>query len=449
MWGWPLVGILTIVSIIYSFGLKFVQFKRFGFIMKNTFGKIFTTKSTGEGTLTPIQAVSSALAGTLGTGNIAGVGVAVGLGGPGAVFWMWIVALLAAIVKYAEIVLGIFYREKDSSGVYRGGFMYVVTNGLGSGWKWLAMFWSFLFFIQFTIGGAVQSNALADVLNLSFGWNNLIVGIVVAILAGIVIIGGIKRIGKVAEKIVPIMAVVYFLGALVILITHYNVIPQALSQIVSSAFNGMAATGGFAGASVMMVIRHGFSRGVFSNEAGMGTSPMAHATAQTDHPARQGIWGIFEVFVDTIIMCTMTALVIMVTGTLASGEVGASLTALSFGQGLPGPGDLIVTLSTAFFAYTTILVAEYYAETGAQYVFGEKIVKPFRYVFIIGLVVGAVGGLKQVWGIFDLFMALTVAINAIVITYFIGDVKRLTKEFFGSDGQLDDSLSNSFNREIE
>ncbi len=449
MWGWPLVGILTIVSIIYSFGLKFVQFKRFGFIMKNTFGKIFTTKSSGEGTLTPIQAVSSALAGTLGTGNIAGVGVAVGLGGPGAVFWMWIVALLAAIVKYAEIVLGIFYREKDSSGVYRGGFMYVVTNGLGSGWKWLAMFWSFLFFIQFTIGGAVQSNALADVLNLSFGWNNLIVGIVVAILAGIVIIGGIKRIGKVAEKIVPIMAVVYFLGALVILITHYNVIPQALSQIVSSAFNGMAATGGFAGATVMMVIRHGFSRGVFSNEAGMGTSPMAHATAQTDHPARQGIWGIFEVFVDTIIMCTMTALVIMVTGTLASGEVGASLTALSFGQGLPGPGDLIVTLSTAFFAYTTILVAEYYAETGAQYVFGEKIIKPFRYVFIIGLVVGAVGGLKQVWGIFDLFMALTVAINAIVITYFIGDVKRLTKEFFGSDGQLDDNLSNSFNRDIE
>ena len=445
MWGWPLVGILTIVSIIYSIGLKFVQFKRFGFIMKNTFGKIFTTKSTGEGTLTPIQAVSSALAGTLGTGNIAGVGVAVGLGGPGAVFWMWIVALLAAIVKYAEIVLGIFYREKDSAGVYRGGFMYVVTNGLGSGWKWLAMFWSFLFFIQFTIGGAVQSNALADVLNLSFGWNNLIVGIVVAILAGIVIIGGIKRIGKVAERIVPIMAVIYFVGALVILITHYNVIPQAISQIVSSAFNGMAATGGFAGASVMMVIRHGFSRGVFSNEAGMGTSPMAHATAQTDHPARQGIWGIFEVFVDTIVMCTMTALVIMVTGTLTSGEVGASLTALSFGQGLPGPGDLIVTLSTAFFAYTTILVAEYYAETGAQYVFGDKIIKPFRYVFIIGLVVGAVGGLKQVWGLFDLFMALTVAINAIIITYFIGDVKRLTKEFFGSDGQLADDLSNSFN----
>jgi AGCS family alanine or glycine:cation symporter len=436
MWGWPLVGILTIVSVIYSIGLKFVQFRRFGFIMKNTFGKIFSKEVKGEGTLTPVQAVSSALAGTLGTGNIAGVGVAVGLGGPGAVFWMWIVALLAAIVKYAEIVLGIFYREEDSEGVFRGGFMYVVTNGLGNNWKWLATIWSFLFFIQFLIGGAVQSNALADVLNLSFGWNNLIVGIVTAILAGVVIIGGIKRIGKVAERIVPLMAVIYFLGSLVILITHFDVIPQAFSSIVSSAFNGMAATGGFAGATIMLGIRHGFSRGVFSNEAGMGTSPMAHATAQTDHPVRQAIWGIFEVFIDTIVMCTMTALVIMVTGTLASGEVGASLTALSFGQGLPGPGDLIVTLSTAFFAYTTILVAEYYAETGAQYVFGDKIVKPFRYVFIIGLVVGAVGGLKQVWGLFDLFMALTVAINAIIITFFIGDVKKLTKEFFGSNGNL-------------
>jgi len=445
MWGWPLVIILSVVSVIFSIGLKFVQFKRFGFIMKNTFGKIFSKETTGEGTLTPIQAVSSALAGTLGTGNIAGVGVAVGLGGPGAIFWMWVVALLAAIVKYAEIVLGIFYREKDSEGVYRGGFMYVVTNGLGSKWKWLASIWSFLFFIQFWIGGAVQSNALADVLSLSFGWNNMAVGIVTAILVGIVIIGGIKRIGKVAERIVPIMAVIYFFGALTILITHINVIPQVLSQIVSSAFNGMAATGGFAGATVMVVIRHGFSRGVFSNEAGMGTSPMAHATAQTDHPARQGVWGIFEVFIDTIVMCTMTGLVIMVTGTLTSGEVGASLTALSFGQGLPGPGDLIVTISTAFFAYTTILVAEYYAETGAQYVFGDKIVKPFRYLFIIAIIIGAVGGLQVVWGLFDLFMALTVAINAVVITFFIGDVKRLTKEFFGNNGQLDYDQSTSFN----
>jgi AGCS family alanine or glycine:cation symporter len=177
----------------------------------------------------------------------------------------------------------------------------------------------------------------------------------------------------------------------------------------------------------------------------MGTSPVAHATAQTDHPVRQGLWGIFEVFIDTIVMCTMTALVIMVTGTLTSGEVGASLTALSFGQGLPGPGDIIVTISTAFFAYTTILVAEFYTETGAQYVFGDKVVKPVRYIFVVGVVVGAVGGLQVVWGLFDLFMALTVAINAIMITYFLGDVKELTKEFFSSDGELEYDKSTSFN----
>ncbi|MFW5994410.1 MAG: alanine/glycine:cation symporter family protein [Halanaerobiaceae bacterium] len=436
MWGWPLVIILTLASIIYSFSLKFVQFTRFGFIMENTLGKFFKKETKGEGTLTPVQAVSSALAGTLGTGNIAGVGVAIGLGGPGAVFWMWIVALLAAVVKYAEVVLGIFHREKDAEGVYRGGFMYMITNGLGEKWKPLAIIWSFLFFIQFLIGGAVQSNALADSLNLSFNTNNLVVGIITAIFAGIVIIGGIKRIGKFAEKVVPIMAVLYFIGAVIIIILNLGAIPGALSEIVSSAFSGSAQAGGFAGATFMMVIRHGFSRGVFSNEAGMGTSPIAHSTAITDHPSRQGIWGIFEVFIDTIVMCTMTAMVIMVTGTLTSGETGASLTALAFNQGLPGSGDIIVSLATVFFAFTTILLAEFYSETGLQYVFGNKVVKPFRYLFLIGLVLGAVGGLKEVWGLFDLFMALTVAINVIFVVAMRKDVIRLTEEFFGSDGKL-------------
>lgn len=436
-WGWPLVGILVGSSIIYSISLKFVQFRRFGFIMKNTFGKIFEKDIKGEGTLTPFQAVSSALAGTLGTGNIAGVGVAIGLGGPGAIFWMWIVALLAAVVKYAEVVLGILYREKDpETGVYRGGFMYMLTNGLGENWRWLAMIWSFLLAIQFLISGAVQSNALADVLKLSFGFNKLAVGISVAIMVGIVIIGGIERIGKFAEKVVPPMALIYFLGSMAIILLNINMVPQALITIVKTAFSGMAPAGGFAGATVMMVIRHGFARGVYSNEAGMGTSPIAHATATTDHPARQGVWGIFEVFVDTIIMCTMTGLVIMVTGSLASGEIGASLTAYAFGAGLPGPGHLLVTVSTFFFAFTTMLLAEFYSETGAQYVFGNKVVKPFRYAFIIALVLGSVGGLKFVWGLYDVFMAITVAINVIFVTYMRKDVMRLTREFFDNDGLL-------------
>jgi alanine or glycine:cation symporter, AGCS family len=253
MWGWPLIIIITVTAVIYSVILKFFQFRKFGYITKNTFGKIFDKEVRGEGTLTPFQAASSALAGTLGVGNIAGVGVAVGLGGPGALFWMWVVALLAAVAKYAEVVLGIHFREKDpDTGVYRGGFMYMVKKGLGENWGWLAMFWSFLFFIQFLIGGAVQSNALADVVSHSFGGDKLIVGIVIAVLVGLVILGGIKRIGKVAERLVPLMAVIYFLGALIILILNIGAVPGALGLIVKSAFTGMAPVGGFAGSTIIM-----------------------------------------------------------------------------------------------------------------------------------------------------------------------------------------------------
>ncbi|KUL00895.1 MAG: Na+-linked D-alanine/glycine permease, partial [Synergistales bacterium 54_9] len=416
MWGWPLIIIITAAAILYSVVLKFFQFRRFGYITKNTFGKIFEKELRGEGTLTPFQAASSALAGTLGVGNIAGVGVAVGLGGPGALFWMWVVALLAAVAKYAEVVLGIHYREKDpETGIFRGGFMYIVKRGLGEGWKWLAFLWSFLFFLQFLVSGAVQSNALADVVSYSFGVNKLVAGIIIAVLVGLVILGGIRRIGKVAEKLVPLMAVIYFIGAMAIILMNIAELPEALATIFRSAFEGMAPVGGFAGSTIMVAIRNGFARGVYSNEAGMGTSPIAHSTAITDHPVRQGMWGIFEVFVDTIVMCTLTGLVIVITGVLPSGEVGASLTASAFRSGLFGAGDLVVTVTTVLFAYTTILLAEFYAETGGIYCFGNKITYPFRIVFLIGLVIGSVGGLRVVWGLMDAFMAITVAINLIVI----------------------------------
>lgn len=433
MWGWPLVIIIIGTSVIFSVSLSFFQFRKIGFIMKNTFGKILNKESNGEGNLTPFQAVSSALAGTLGTGNIAGVGLAVGLGGPGALFWMWVVAVFAAVAKYAEIVLGIHYREKDpETGIYHGGFMYMVTNGLGQKWKWLAVLWSFLLFLQFTISGAVQSNSIAEVVNLSFSVDHLTVGLIIGALVGIVMLGGITRIGKVAEKVVPTMAVLYIIASLAILISNAPAIPEAFEMIFRSAFAGKAAIGGFGGSTFAMAIRHGFSRGVYSNEAGMGTSPMAHATATTDHPTRQGIWGIFEVFVDTIIVCTMTGLVILVTGSLESGEIGARLTAMAFSNGLPGPGDWVVTISTIFFAYTTILLAGFYAETGGQYCFGNKILKPFRYVYIVVVVLGSVGGLKLIWGLLDTFMAITVAINLIVLVFMKDDVVRLTKEFFES-----------------
>lgn len=431
MWGWPLIIIITAAAILYSVVLKFFQFRRFGYITKNTFGKIFEKELRGEGTLTPFQAASSALAGTLGVGNIAGVGVAVGLGGPGALFWMWVVALLAAVAKYAEVVLGIHYREKDpETGIFRGGFMYIVKRGLGEGWKWLAFLWSFLFFLQFLVSGAVQSNALADVVSYSFGVNKLVAGIIIAVLVGLVVLGGIRRIGKVAEKLVPLMAVIYFVGAMAIILMNVAELPEALATIFRSAFEGMAPVGGFAGSTIMVAIRNGFARGVYSNEAGMGTSPIAHSTAITDHPVRQGMWGIFEVFVDTIVMCTLTGLVIVITGVLPSGEVGASLTASAFRSGLFGAGDLVVTVTTVLFAYTTILLAEFYAETGGIYCFGNKITYPFRIVFLIGLVIGSVGGLRVVWGLMDAFMAITVAINLIVIMALYKKVVSLTQEFF-------------------
>jgi AGCS family alanine or glycine:cation symporter len=431
MWGWPLIIIITAAAVLYSVALKFFQFRRFGYITKNTFGKIFEKELRGEGTLTPFQAASSALAGTLGVGNIAGVGVAVGLGGPGALFWMWVVALLAAVAKYAEVVLGIHYREKDpETGIFRGGFMYIVKRGLGEGWKWLAFLWSFLFFLQFLVSGAVQSNALSDVVSYSFGVNKLVAGIIIAVLVGLVILGGIKRIGKVAEKLVPLMAVIYFVGAMAIVLMNVAELPGALATIFRSAFGGMAPVGGFAGSTIMMAIQNGFARGVYSNEAGMGTSPMAHSTAITDHPVRQGMWGIFEVFVDTIIMCTLTGLVIVITGVLPSGEVGASLTASAFRSGLFGAGDVVVTVTTILFAYTTILLAEFYAETGGIYCFGNKITYPFRIVFLIGLVIGSVGGLQTIWGLMDAFMAITVSINLIVIMALYKKVVSLTQEFF-------------------
>ncbi len=431
MWGWPLIIIITIAAVVFSIVLKFLQFRKFGYIAKNTFGKMFVKDLKGEGTLTPFQAASSALAGTLGVGNIAGVGVAVALGGPGALFWMWVVAVLAAVAKYAEVVLGVHYREKDpETGEYRGGFMYILKNGAKGNWGWLAFIWSFLFFVQFLISGAVQSNSIADVLSHSFAIDHLLTGIIVAVLVGLVILGGIKRIGKVAEKVVPLMAVIYFIGAMLIIIINIGKLPAAFGTIVSSAFTGGAAVGGFAGSTFILAIRNGFARGVYSNEAGMGTSPFAHATATVDHPVRQGIWGVIEVFVDTIVMCTLTGLVIVITGAIGTGEQGASLTASAFKIGLWGPGDMVVTISMIFFAYTTILVAEYYSEIGLTYCFGNKVIFPFRILFLVGLVVGAVGGLQVVWGLLDAFMATTVAINLIVIMAFYKVVVKLTDEYF-------------------
>lgn len=431
IWGWPMIGVIAIVSVLISIDLNFFQFKRFDFIMRNTFGKMFSKETSGEGTVTPFQAVSSALAATLGTGNIAGTAVAISLGGPGAIFWMWVVASLALIAKYAEVTLGVLYREKDEdTGEFRGGFMWMLTNGVGKKWHWVALVWAGLMTVEMALGPAVQSNAIASSINLSFGINEVLTGIICAILVGIVLIGGIRRIGKVAETIVPLMAIIYVGSAIFILITHASAIPVAFGMIFKSAFSGMAPVGGFAGATITMAIRHGLARGVCSNEAGMGTAPFAHSAAITDHPARQGLWGIFEVFIDTFIVCTATGLIILLTGVFETGKVGPSLTAQAFSVALPGnSGHLIVSISLAFFAFTTMLVNAYYGEICSAYAFGEKSVLPYRIFVCIAIIIGSFGGLEQVWGLMDTFMAFTVIINLIVIFSLRKDVVRVTKDF--------------------
>lgn len=434
MWGWPLVIIIAGAAVIYSFILKFFQFTKFGFIMKNTIGTVFAkTKEEGEGSLTPFQAVSAALAGILGVGNIAGVGVAVAFGGPGALFWMWIVGLLGSILKYSEITLGVRYRERDEeTGLFRGGFMYMVTNRFGDKWKWLAAGWAFLIGIEFTISGAVQTNSISAVMKGTFNTDNLMVGIVLAILSAIVILGGIKRLGAMAEKLVPAMTAFYIIGALIILGKNISAVPAMFGLIVSSAFSGTAAVGGFGGAAFATIIRNGFARGLYATEAGMGTSPIAHATATTTHPARQGLWGIFEVFTG-IVVCSMTGFVVLITGAWESGLAGAELTALAFNTGLPGIGGYIVTIATVLFAFTTIVAAQYYAEMGLVYCFGNKISKPYKLLFLVVLVLGAVGGLETIWGLMDTFMGLTVAINVVVVLVLSKEVVNLTKDYFAKN----------------
>lgn len=438
LWGIPMLALITVAAIAYTIALKGFQFRYFPLIMKNTFGKIFD-KGKGEGTITPFQAAASALASTLGTGNIAGVAVAVSLGGPGAIFWMWVIASIAIVLKYAEVTLALKYREKRAGEVeYRGGFMYMVINGLGPKFKWLATLFAVLFAIEMAIAPAVQSNAVASTVKMSFGVGELITGSICVVLCGIVVIGGIKRIAKVADKVVPLMAVMYFSGALVILAMHVTAIPGAFATIFTAALGGAPAGGGFAGATVAMAIRHGLARGIFAHEAGMATAPFAHSQATTDLPGRQGVWGIFEVFISTFVVCTATGLVLVTTGILHTGEPGAALVTQAFATVFPGhSGDVLVTIALVLFAFTTMLVNIYYGEKAFEYFVGPKYILPYQIVALSTIIMGAVGGLRMIWGLFDFFMGLTVVMNVIVIFFLRKEVVQCTKELLAKLWQED------------
>jgi AGCS family alanine or glycine:cation symporter len=352
------------------------------------------------------------------------------MGGPGALFWLWISGLLGMCTKFGEIVVALQYREPDQSGTMRGGAMYTLAKGLGLPWLG-AIFALLTALAAFGIGNMVQANSVAESLRASFGISPRVTGVVLIVLTAAVILGGIKRIGEFTSVLVPFMAALYLGGGFLILFRHFDRIPDALALVFDGAFSGTAATGGFAGSTVMLALRFGIARGLFSNEAGLGSAPMVHAAAQTDHPVRQGLYGIFEVFVDTILICTMTGLVILVTQTWTSGADGAALSALAFETGLPGVwGDIVVTGGILLFSYSTLLGWSYYGETGAVYLLGARAAVPYRLLWLVFIYLGATGSLTVVWGVADTLNGLMAIPNLVAVLGSIPLLLRLQREFF-------------------
>ena len=428
VWGPPMLILLVGTGLVLTVLTGFVQFRRLPTALGEVLGKL-RQHGGGEGSVRPFQAVATALASTVGVGNIAGVATAIFLGGPGALFWLWVSGVLGMATKYSEVVVALHYREKDASGTMRGGAMYSLRK---QGLPWLgAIFAGITAIAAFGIGNMVQANSVAESLRASFGAEPWIVGIVLVVISGAVILGGIKRIAAFTEWLVPFMCIAYIAGGLVIVLLHLDAIPEAFRLVFDGAFSGSAATGGFAGATIMMAMRYGIARGLFSNEAGLGSAPMVHAAADTDHPARQGMYGIFEVFVDTILVCTTTGLVILVTGVWDGGETGAALAIRAFETGLPGTwGDIIVTTGLVLFAYSTIIGWSYYGETGIVYLLGTKAALPYRVLWLVFIYLGATGSLQLVWGIADTLNGLMAAPNLISVLIAIPILLRLHREFF-------------------
>jgi AGCS family alanine or glycine:cation symporter len=384
-----------------------------------------------KGDISSFNALMTSLSATIGTGNIAGVATAIFLGGPGALFWMWITALVGMATKYSEAVLAVHFRETDEKGNHVGGPMYYIKNGLSSRYAWLGTaFAIFGALAGFGIGNTIQANSVADVLQTNIGLSPLTTGLIMAVLIALVLLGGIKRIATVAGKVVPLMAVAYLGAGLVVIAMHASELPAALSLILTSAFTPVAATGGFAGAAVWAAIRFGVARGIFSNEAGLGSAPIAHAAAKTDNPVRQGSIAMLGTFIDTIIICSITGLVIILSGAWTSGETGASLSSLAFETILPGVGSVIVSLGLCVFAFTTILGWSIYGEKCVGYLFGVKAILPFRILWIIAVPVGATANLSFIWLVADTLNAMMALPNLIALLLLSPVVFKLTRNYF-------------------
>ena len=441
IWGVPAMICIIGVGILLTVRTRCIQVRKFGVAMKNTIGKIFDKTQTRDGSMSPFQAVCTALAGTVGTGNIAGVAGAIALGGPGAIFWMWCSAFLGMCTKFSEVTLAIHFREKNKNGEYIGGPMYYIKNGLSKKWHFLAVFYAvFGVLTVFGTGNATQVNTIVSSVNTALmNFNilkgepnsnvNLIFGIFIAALVAMVLLGGIKRIGQVSEKLVPFMAVLYVILALGVIILNIQRVPGVFAQIVSGAFTPRAATGGIIG-SMFLSMKRGVSRGIFSNEAGLGTGSIAHACADTDNAVHQGMFGIFEVFMDTIVICTLTGLVILLAAPNISyvQAAGAELTISGFTATYGGWVSILTAIAMCCFAFSTIIGWGLYGSRCIEFLGGEKFVRPFLVVYSFVSIVGATMNLGLLWDISDTFNGLMAVPNLIALLMLSGHVKKLAIE---------------------
>ena len=445
IWGVPAMLCIFGVGLYLSIRTHFLQIRKFPYAIKTTIGRMFRKRNASDGALTPFQAVCTALAATVGTGNIAGVAGAIAIGGPGAVFWMWISALLGMCTKFAEVTLAVHFREKNTNGDLVGGPMYYIKNGLGKKWIWLAhLFAAFGVLTVFGTGNATQVNTITTAINsalLNFhvisegavSTSNLIIGIVITVLVGMILLGGIKRIGQVTEKLVPFMALLYIVLALGVVLMNIRVLPAVFVSIIRGAFQPSAVTGGVVG-SMFMSMTKGVSRGIFSNEAGLGTGSIAHACADTRKPVKQGMFGIFEVFADTIVICTLTALVILCSQVPVNygAAAGAELTIQGFTSVYGDWVSIFTAVAMCCFAFSTILGWGLYGARCIEFLFSEKVIKPFMVAYSLVAILGATANLGLMWSIAETFNGLMAIPNLIALFLLSGTVVKLVKDYFTS-----------------
>ena len=448
IWGVPAMICIVGVGLLLSIRTGFLQIRKFPYAMKVTIGRMLKKREASDGALTPFQAVCTALAATVGTGNIAGVAGAIAIGGPGAVFWMWISALLGMCTKFSEVTLAVHFREKNAEGDLVGGPMYYIKNGLKKQWHWLAyLFAAFGVLTVFGTGNATQVNTITTAIDSAL-YNygviseqnvstlNLVIGIILAVLIGLILLGGIKRIGQVAEKLVPFMAVIYIILAIGVVILNYRNIPTVFASIFKGAFSPVSVTGGAVG-SFFMSMKKGVSRGIFSNEAGLGTGSIAHACADTRKPVKQGFFGIFEVFVDTIVICTLTALVILCSGVpVGYGDAaGAELTILGFTSTYGSWVSIFTAIAMCCFAFSTIIGWGLYGTRCVEFLLGTRANRPFMILYALVAIVGATMELGLMWNIAETFNGLMVIPNLIAVFLLSGVVVKLVKEYFAGEGK--------------